>query len=83
MCLKSGFRPSLSISVLRGVKYLPTVSTRPDESLSSYTLCMRPLPYVLHSKHIAQYMSCTSQPSSMYYLQCLTQPLYRQHDNLV
>ena len=44
MCLKSGFKPSLSMSVLRGVKYLPTVSTRPDESLSSYTLCIRPLP---------------------------------------
>ena len=50
MCLKSGFSPSLSMSVLRGVKYLPTVSTRPDESLSSYTLWMRPFPYVLDSK---------------------------------
>ena len=50
MCRKSGFSPSLSMSVLKGVKYLPTVSTRPDESLSSYTLWIRPLPYVLDSR---------------------------------
>lgn len=35
ICRKSGLSPSLSISVLRGVKYLPTVSTSPDESLNS------------------------------------------------
>lgn len=36
---KSGCNPSLSISVPLGVTYLPTVSTRPEPSDSSYTLC--------------------------------------------
>lgn len=48
MWRKSGRRPSRSMSVRAGVRYLPTVSTSPDESLSSYTLCMSPFPYVLH-----------------------------------
>ena len=50
ICLKSGLRPSRSMSVLRGVRYLPTVKTSPDESFNSYTLCIKPLPYVLHGK---------------------------------
>ncbi len=36
---KSGCRPSRSMSVPLGVTYLPTVSTRPEPSDSSYTLC--------------------------------------------
>lgn len=42
--LKSGRMPPRSMSVPLGVRYLPTVSTSPLASDSSYTLWMRPLP---------------------------------------
>jgi len=50
VCRKSGAMPSRSMSVRAGVRYLPTVSTRPEASPSSYTLWIRPLPYVLTAR---------------------------------
>ena len=48
-CLKSGAMPSLSMSVNAGVRYLPFVMTMPEPSDNSYTLCISPLPNVLHT----------------------------------
>ena len=48
-CLKSGAMPSLSMSVSAGVRYFPLVMTMPEPSESSYTLCISPLPNVLHA----------------------------------
>ena len=40
-----------------GVTYLPTVNTRPDPSLNSYTLWIRPLPYVRDPATVARQLS--------------------------
>jgi len=54
-CLKSGAMPSLSMSVSAGVRYFPFVMTMPEPSESSYTLCISPLPNVLHACQSPQY----------------------------
>jgi hypothetical protein len=43
---KSGNIPARSMSTPDGVRYLPTVTASPEPSVSSYTLCIRPLPNV-------------------------------------
>ena len=54
---KSGVMPVLSISTNLGVTYRPTVNTTPLPSLSSYTDCINPLPYVLEPTTVARQLS--------------------------
>ena len=51
MLPKSGRMPSLSMSVLAGVRYLPIVTASADPSSSWKTPCMSPLPNVLQESH--------------------------------
>lgn len=57
---KLGSMPLRSMSTRPGVRYLPTVMTRPELSLSSYTLWMRPLPYVRLPTSTARQLSLSA-----------------------